>query len=106
MELKHLKTLTTLNEATSGHGFFQEAKQYTDSGEFTDEFYDLFTQVTKMKKVMKNPKWVEYMRTTDRNFSASTEASARTAIKAVTELEDALTDIDRELDHVNGGDGE
>jgi hypothetical protein len=101
MDLKHLKNLTTLNEA--GNGFFSEAKQYSDSGEFTDEFYDLFAQVTKMKKVMKHPKWIEYMRATDRNSDTMTEGSARDAIKAITDLEDNLKDIDREFDRLNMG---
>ena len=55
MHLKHLQELTNLNEAAGG--FFTEAKGYSDSSEFTAEFYgELFTQVTKMKKVMKDPK--------------------------------------------------
>jgi len=100
MDLTNLKEMMLIKEA--GHGFFSEAKQYSDSGEFTDEFYDLFAQVTKMKKIMKHPKWIEYMKATDRNMSTMTEGSARDAIKAVTDLEDHLKDIDREFDRANG----
>lgn len=100
MHLKHLKEMTILAEA--GAGFFSEAKQYSDSGEFTDEFYDLFAQVTKMKKVMKHPKWVEYMKASDRNLGTSVEGSARDAVRAITDLENALIDIDREFDRANG----
>ena len=96
MALKNLKEMMLIKEV--GPGFFNEAKHYNDSGEFSDEFYDLFMQVTKMKKIMKHPKWVEYMRAFDRENSSNTEASARDVIKAVTELEDNLQDIDREFD--------
>lgn len=104
MQLKHLQEFTNINEAASGGGFFTEAKGYSDSGEFTDEFYDLFAQVTKMKKVMKNQKWVDYMKLTDFNMGTSTEDSAREAIKAIVALEAALTQIDKEFDRANGHD--
>lgn len=100
MELKKLQEMVLIKEA--GPGFFSEAKQYSDVGEFTDEFYDLFAQVTKMKKVMKHPKWMEYMKAMDRNNDANVEGSARDAIKAITDLEDNLVDIDRAFDRMNG----
>jgi hypothetical protein len=103
MSLKYLQELTQINEATAG-GFFAEAKSYSDSGEFTDEFYDLFAQVTKMKKVMKNQKWLDYMKLTDFNMSTQTEPEAREAIKAIVALEAALTAIDKEFDRANGHD--
>jgi hypothetical protein len=99
-QLTHLKEMTGLTEA-AGPGFFSEAKQYSDSGEFSDEFYDIFAQVNKMKKVMKNPKWMEYMKATDRNHSLSVTNAARDALKAVTDLENALIDIDRDFDRIN-----
>lgn len=101
MSLKHLQELTNITEATSG-GFFTEAKGYSDSGEFTDEFYDLFAQVTKMKKIMKNAKWLDYMKMTDFNMSTSTESHGRQAIKAIVALESALQAIDKEFDKANG----
>jgi len=102
MDLTKLKEMMLINEA--GPGFFSEAKNYSDSGEFTDEFYDLFAQVTKMKKVMKNPKWMEYMKASDRNLGSMTEGAAKDAIKAITALEDSLKAIDREFDKLNGAD--
>lgn len=103
MQLTHLKQMTELTEAT-GPGFFSEAQHYEDSGEFTNEFYDIFHQVNKMKKIMKHPKWLEYMKATDRNFSTSTVSAARQALNAVTDLETALIEIDREFDRANGDD--
>ena len=100
MHLKHLQELTKLTEAAGG--FFTEAKGYSDAGEFTDEFYDLFTQVTKMKKVMKNEKWLNYLKLTDFSQQTSTETSGRDAIKAIVALEAALQAIDKEFDRING----
>jgi len=103
MDLTNLKEMMLIKEA--GAGFFSEAKQYNDAGEFSDEFYDLFAQVTKMKKIMKHPKWMEYMRTLDRTGGSMAVGSAQDAIKAVTDLEDHLKDIDREMDRLSGGSG-
>lgn len=89
-----------LQEMVTGPGFFSEAQQYSDSGEFTDEFYSLFEQVTKMKKIMKNPKWMEYMQMTDRNFDTACAGPAREAIRAVSDLENALHEIDDEFDRI------
>lgn len=101
MHLKHLQELTNLNEAAGG--FFTEAKGYSDSSEFTAEFYgELFTQVTKMKKVMKDPKWVDYMKMADFTNDTHTEGHARTAIRAIIALEAALQAIDKEFDRANG----
>lgn len=102
MHLKQLQELTQLTEASGG--FFTEAKGYSDSGEFTDEFYDLFAQVTKMKKVMKNEKWLGYLKLTDFNMSTNTEDLGRDAIKAIVALEAALQAIDKEFDKANGHD--
>jgi hypothetical protein len=104
MTLKYLKELTSLTEAVRGPGFFQEARSYSDSGEFTEEFYELFNQVTKMKKIMKHPKWLDWMESTDRNADTNTEGHARDAIRAIVDLEAALTDIDHEFDRMNGHD--
>ena len=103
MHLKHLQEMTQISEAT-GSGFFTEAKGYDNSGEFTDEFYDLFQQVTKMKKIMKNQKWIDYMKLTDFNVGGgtNTEQPARDAIKAVIALEKALNEIDAQMDKANG----
>ena len=103
MKLRHLQELTQSAEAVNGGGFFTEAKGYTDSSEFTDEFYgELFAQVTKMKKIMKNQKWMDYMKLTDFNMGTDAEEPARAAIKAVVELEKALQRIDNEFDKANG----
>lgn len=97
MSLENLKQMVLINEA--GLGFFAEAKHYNDASEFSDEFYDLFGQVTKMKKIMKNPKWIEYMRAFDRLHPTSmTERSAKDAIKAITELENNLKAVDTDFD--------
>lgn len=102
MHLKHLQEFTRIDEAVSGHGFFQEAEQYAKPGDFTDEFYDLLMQITKMKKVMKNPRWLSYMQVSDQRLDTSTAQPAVDAIKAISALEKALTTIDQQFDAVNG----
>lgn len=105
MRLTKLQEMTKINEVTSSGGFFTEARGYSDSGEFTDEFYDLFTQSTKMKKVMKNQKWMDYMKSTDfHSMNSDCQDAAKDAIRAVVALENALQRIDRVFDKINGTD--
>jgi hypothetical protein len=105
MHLKNLQEMTKINEVTSGGGFFTEAKGYSDSGEFTDEFYGLFQQSTKMKMIMKNQKWMDYMKMSDYHTMDSTcQDAAKDAIRAVIALENALQRIDKAFDKINGVD--
>lgn len=75
-----------------------EAKEYSDSSDFTDEFYGIVGQVAKMKQAMKNQRWMNWMKTTDNNFGTDTQTPARSAITAVNSLDAQLSDIDDELD--------
>ena len=103
--LRRLQELTALSEATAAFGFFQEVESYADPGKFQDEFSSLYEQITKMKKVMKHPKWLEWMRMTERNTDAVVTEAARTAIEAITQLEDALRAIEGEFDRLSLGTG-
>jgi hypothetical protein len=79
-------------------GQLNEGKDYADSAEFTDEFYSLFDLTTKMKTIMKNPRWMKWMKTTDNNSGVETEDPALGAIDALNNLEAQLRDVDAELD--------
>lgn len=75
-----------------------EAKEYSDSSDFTDEFYGIVQQVAKMKQAMKNPRWMGWMAVTDNNFGTDTQTPARSAITAINSLDAQLSEIDDELD--------
>ena len=75
-----------------------EAKEYSDSSDFTDEFYGIVQQVAKMKQAMKNQRWMNWMKITDDNFGTDTQTPARSAITAINSLDAQLSDIDDELD--------
>lgn len=75
-----------------------EAKEYSDSSDFTDEFYGIVQQVAKIKQAMKNQRWIGWMKTTDDNFGTDTQTPARAAITAINSLDAQLGDIDDELD--------
>lgn len=76
----------------------EAANEYDDSADFTDEFYTITGDVAKMQKAMKNPRWMGWMKSTDSNYGTDCEPSGRAAIKAVNDLQAALSDIDDELD--------
>ena len=75
-----------------------EAKEYSDSSDFTDEFYGIVQQVAKMKQAIKNPRWMNWMKITDTNFGTDTQTSASSAITAINSLDAQLSDLDNELD--------
>jgi hypothetical protein len=86
----------------SGSVLLEAKGDYSDSGEFTDEFFGLFDHLNKMKAVIKAPRWLEYMKMTDTNFGTSTVESALSTISALNSLDAALHDIDAEFDKANG----
>lgn len=94
--------VSQVNEGAAPTGkVLVEGKDYSDSSEFTDEFYGIVQQVAKMKQAMKNPRWLAWMKTTDSNFGTETEVPARAAIQAVNSLDAQLSDIDAEFDKAN-----
>ena len=83
-------------------GLIQEASSdYSDSSEFTDEFYGMLEKIAQFKGKMKNPRWMKWMRTTDTNFGTETEQPALGAIDAINTLHAQFQDIDEELDKAN-----
>lgn len=75
-----------------------EAADYDDSSEFTEEFYKMEAQITDIKGRMKNPRWMSWMKTTDSNFGTECEAPARAAIQAIGTLQAQMSDLDAEFD--------
>lgn len=74
---------------------------YSDSSEFTDEFYGMLEKIAQFKGKMKNPRWINWMRDTDSNFGTETEQPALGAIDAINTLHTQFQDIDSELDKAN-----
>lgn len=77
------------------------ASNYSDSSEFTDEFYGMLEKIAQFKGKMKNPRWLKWMRDTDTNFGTETEQPALGAIDAINTLHAQFQDIDTELDKAN-----
>lgn len=75
-----------------------EAADYSDSSDFTEEFYKMSGQIVDMKGKMKNPRWLKWMQVTDTNFGTECEVPARAAIQAINTLSTQFDDIDAELD--------
>ena len=110
MKLTRLQELGTITEASivSEDGFFAtEGQHYDDSSTFTDEFYGVCADVQKMKKILKSPKWMNWMKSTDQNFDVEVVPLARDAISALNALDRALAEISHEFDKADGiADGE
>lgn len=96
MKLNKLEQLSKpLTEATRPTG------DYKDSADFTDEFYGIMSDIQELKKIMKSPRWLRWMSSTDENFNTSTVKHAKEAIFALSKMEESLNKIDTEFDSVN-----
>jgi hypothetical protein len=75
-----------------------EAKEYSDSSEFTNEFYEMMKDIADFKKTVKNPRWMAWLKATDDNFGTDCQTPGRAAITAINTLDAQLNDIDAEFD--------
>ena len=91
--------LTKLEELANRQGRpLTEAKgEYSDSAEFTDEFYGVIQQITAIKKIMKSPRWAKWMQSTDENFGTKVVSKSKDATFALDKLDEALRNLDTEL---------
>lgn len=87
-----------IHQVSLTEGLITEAKDYSDSGEFTDEFYGIVQSVAKIKQLVKNPRWMAWMKTTDSNFATSTVEPAKNFVSAINDADRALSEIDEEFD--------
>jgi len=79
---------------------FEGVSDYSDLSEFTEEFYGMKQQIAKFQGQMKNPRWMKYMKATDRNSGIDSAAPARGALAAIVSLDANFTEIANELDMV------
>lgn len=91
--------LSQVNEGQSSVGsILAEGSTYADSADFTDEFFTLHEKVNSLEKVMKNPRWMAWMKTTDQNFGTECEGHAKDAKDALTALKNSLNQVGEQLD--------
>lgn len=69
----------------ANHQRLTEGKNYDDSAEFTDEFYGIVQKVNDIKRVVKAPRFMNWMKATDHNFGTGGEESCVTLGGAVIE---------------------
>lgn len=97
-----LTKLEELSKNKSAAPQLTEAKtEYSDSAEFTDEFYGVMQTVQSLKKIMRSPRWMRWMESTDLNFGTKAAAKAKDANFALGKLEASLIEIDDELESAN-----
>lgn len=69
----------------ANHQRLTEAKNYDDSAEFTDEFFGVVQKVNDIKRVVKAPRFMNWMKATDHNLDTDGEESCESLGKAVIE---------------------
>lgn len=75
-----------------------EGKNYEDSAEFTEEFYGVVQKVNDIKRVVKAPRFMGWMKVTDHNFDTSCEEMGQAVISAVDALHTAVHTLEAEID--------
>ncbi len=75
-----------------------EGKDYSDSAEFTDEFYGMISKVNDIKRIVKAPRFMSWMKVTDHNFDTNCEQLGRAVIDATDALHTAVNELEDNLD--------
>ncbi len=74
-----------------------EAKNYEDSGDFTDDLFDVGDHINKVKQSIRQPRWSNWMQVTDDNYGTSCAALNKDLVEKVMELDTAFTALEHEL---------
>lgn len=78
-------------------GLIVEGKDYEDSGDFTDELFTVADHINKMKQIVRQPRWMNWMRVTDDNFGTSAAALNQDFTAKLKEVDTAFTALENEL---------
>jgi len=84
MELKRLKELA---------GVLNEAKDYSDSAEFTEDYMTVLDNIKEIGKIINTKKWDNWMKVTEANFDVKTVKAnddLKTHFKALNKAADTL----------------
>lgn len=74
-----------------------EAKDYDDSGDFTDDLFSVSDHINKVKQSIRQPRWSNWMQVTDDNFGTSCVALNADVVAKVKELDTAFDALENEL---------
>jgi hypothetical protein len=71
-------------------------KGYADSSEFTNDLETVRSLVSQIKKIIDQPRWMNWMRVTDENYSTYCEAKAiafNKGLKSFEELDQQMSTV-------------
>jgi hypothetical protein len=86
------------DEALETLGTLLEGKDYSDSAEFTEEFYGMISKVNDIKRIVKAPRFMNWMKVTDHNFDTTCVEGGKAVVAAVDALHSAVNDLENQLD--------
>lgn len=78
---KYANLLTEGFDPMAGPG----PNEYQDSAEFTNDFYTVHDQLTKMQELVNSEKWVAWMNITDENYMTSCAAESENFAEALNQ---------------------
>jgi hypothetical protein len=79
-------------------GLVLEAKKdYDDSGDFTEEFFGVGAKIHDMEAIVRQPRWNNWMASTDHNYSTSCVALSADVISSLKALEEAFDALKGEI---------
>jgi hypothetical protein len=93
------RTVTVRGKVAEGR--LTEAKDYDDSGDFTEELLKVGVQIGEIEKIVHSPRWENWMQVTDDNFSTSAASLNGDFVTQLGEVDTAYRALKAEL--INAG---
>jgi hypothetical protein len=93
------RTVTVRGKVAEGR--LTEAKDYDDSGDFTEELLKVGAQIGEIEKIVHSPRWENWMQVTDDNFSTSAASLNSDFVSQLSEVDTAYRALKAEL--INAG---
>lgn len=86
------KTDEGLNESV-----LTEGRTYDDSSEFTEDLHSVGGKILDLKKLIRQPRWMQWMEVTDHNFNTTTVAFNKELHDKLVALDGAYNNLEAEL---------
>ena len=78
-------------------GLLNEGRTYDDSTEFTEDLHNVGSKILDLKKIIRQPRWMQWMELTDHNFNTTTVAFNKELHDKLVALDTAFDNLEAEL---------
>jgi len=97
--MKHKGIEVKLAEAKETTNYHSKRPEYTDSGEFTDEYSDVARMIKDIKNVITSARWKAWMKVTDANYSTECERFSQDVNKTFKDFAEDFSKLEDCIDN-------